>query len=88
MLHNLSSEAAECMRHAEDCAARARHEPDPKLRRDLFDMELRWRKLAPSYQLAEQLQTVTSPSKQGNGELTNRLAQLKRKLESRHPRTN
>jgi hypothetical protein len=82
MLQNLSSEVAECMRHAEECAARARHEPDPNLRRDLFDMELRWRKLARSYKLAEQLQTVTSNSKQESGELTNRLELLKRRLEA------
>jgi hypothetical protein len=45
-------------------------------------MELRWRKLARSYKLAEQLQTVTSNSKQESGELTNRLELLKRRLEA------
>jgi hypothetical protein len=85
MLQNLSSEVSECLRHAEECAARAKCEPNPALRRDYFDMELRWLKLARSYQFAEQLQSFSSHGKQQSGELTNRLEQLKRKLESRHP---
>jgi hypothetical protein len=82
MLQNLSPEVSECLRRAEDCAARAKCEPNPALQRDYIDMESRWLKLAHSYQVAEQLQTFTSHNKQQNGELTNRLEQLKRKLES------
>jgi hypothetical protein len=48
-------------------------------------MESRWLKCAHSYQVAEQLQSYTSYNKQQSGELTNRLEQLKRKLERRHP---
>jgi hypothetical protein len=43
-------------------------------------MELRWLKLARSYQ--EQPRTFTSHNKQQGGELTDRLEQLKRKLET------
>ena len=82
MLQNLSPEVTECLRHADDCAQRARYEPNPSLRRDFFDMELRWLKLARSYQFAEQLRTFTSHNKQQRGELTERLEQLRRKLET------
>lgn len=53
MLQNLSAEIRECLRCAEDCAARAEREPNTSLRRDFFDMELRWLKLARSYQFAD-----------------------------------
>jgi hypothetical protein len=81
MLQNLSPEVTECLRHADDCSQRAKYEPDPRLRRDFFDMELRWLKLARSYQFAEQLRTFTSHNNQQRGELTERLEQLRRKLE-------
>jgi hypothetical protein len=82
MLQNLSPEVIKCLRHADDCAQRAKREPDSSLRRDFFDMELRWLKLARSHQFTEQLRTFTSHSKQQGGELTDRLEQLKRKLET------
>jgi hypothetical protein len=53
MLNNLSSEIAECYRHAEDCARRAQSERDPGLRQDFLDMERRWLALARSYELTE-----------------------------------
>jgi hypothetical protein len=82
VLQNLSSEVTECLRHADDCAQRARCEPNPSLRRDFFDMELRWLKLARSYQFAEQLRTFTSHDDRQRGQLTERLEQLRRKLET------
>jgi exonuclease VII large subunit len=45
-------------------------------------MELRWLKLARSYQFAEQLRTFTSHNNQQRGQLTERLEQLRRKLET------
>jgi hypothetical protein len=77
MLQNLSPEVSQCLRHADDCATRARCEPDPALRRDFFDMELRWFKLARSYQYAGQLKSFTSHNKQRSEELTRQLEQLK-----------
>jgi hypothetical protein len=71
MLRNLSSDVLECLRHAEDCAAQAKYQTNPALQRDYFDLELRWLKLARSYQFAQQLQTFAS-------QLTQRLEQLKR----------
>ena len=56
MLANLSAEVRECLRHAEDCAERAKMEPSPALQRDYIEMERRWLKLARSYQLCERLQ--------------------------------
>jgi hypothetical protein len=85
MLRNLSSDVLECLRHADDCAAQTKYQTDPALQRDYFDLELRWLKLARSYQFAQQPQTFASHNGQPSGELTQRLEQLKRKLASRHP---
>jgi hypothetical protein len=81
MLANLSAEARECLQHAEDCAKRAQTEPNPALQRDFIDMEMRWLKLARIYQLAEQLHTFTAHDERQHGELSERLEQLKRKLD-------
>lgn len=56
MLLKLSEEIAECYRHAEDCAERAKGEHDPALREDWLDMEKRWLCLARSYELTERIQ--------------------------------
>ena len=85
MLRNLSSDVLECLRHADDCAARAKYQTNPALQRDYFDLELRWLKLARSYQFAQQLQTFASQNRHPSGRLTQRLEQLKRKLQSHHP---
>jgi hypothetical protein len=74
MLANLSAEVRECLRHAEDCAERAKTEPNPALQRDYIEMEKRWLKLARSYQLFERLQTFSTHQR---GELSDRLEQLK-----------
>ena len=84
MLRNLSSDVLECLRHADDCAAQAKYQTNPALQRDYFDLELRF-KLARSYQFAQQPQTFASQNRQPSGELTVRLEQLKRKLQSHHP---
>jgi hypothetical protein len=60
MLQTLSPEVRECLRHAEDCAQRAKIEPDPTVQRDFFDMERRWLKLARSYQYLEQISSFTA----------------------------
>jgi hypothetical protein len=73
------------LRRAEDCAERARCEPNPALQRDFFDMELRWLRLARTYQLAGQLRTFTSHNDQQRGELTERLEQLRRKPNRHRP---
>jgi hypothetical protein len=81
MLQNLSAEVVYCLERAEDCAKRARCEINPALRRDFFDMEQRWLKLARSYEFAEQLQRFASHNKQQRGEVTQRLEELKRKVD-------
>jgi hypothetical protein len=80
MLANLSVEVHECLRHARDCAERAKIEPSPALQRDYIDMERRWLKLARSYQLYERLQTFSAHDEQQRGELSDRLEKLKSKL--------
>ena len=80
MLANLSAEVRECLRHAEDCAVRAKTEPSPALQRDYIERERRWLKLARSYQLCERLQAFSAYDEQQRGELSDRLEQLKRKL--------
>ena len=80
MLANLSAEVRECLRHAEDCAERAKIEPSPALQRDYIEMERRWLKLPRSYQLYERLQAFSAYDEQQRGELSDRLEQLKRKL--------
>ena len=80
MLANLSAEVRECLRHAEDCAERAKIEPSPALQRDYIEMERRWLKLARSYQLCERLQAFSAYDEQQRRELSDRLEQLKRKL--------
>ncbi len=54
MLQNLSQQVRECLQHAEDCAHRAKVEPDPNPQRDYLMMERRWLSLARSYQFKDQ----------------------------------
>jgi hypothetical protein len=81
MLQNLSPEVRYCMQHAEGCAERAKREPDPKLRRDFFDLELRWLKLARSYQFTDQLRDFTSHNAQQRAALTERLVRLRSRMD-------
>jgi hypothetical protein len=84
MLANLSAEVRECLSHAEDCAERAKIEPNPAIQRDFIEMERRWLKLARNYQSFEQsferLQPFSAHQEQQRGELSARLEQLKHKL--------
>jgi hypothetical protein len=79
MLEHLSEEVRECVERAGECAARAKMEPNPALKRDYLDMELRWLQLARSYQFLDQLRTF-SAAQEKRGELSVRLEQLKRKF--------
>ena len=63
MLQNLGQQVRECLQHAEDCAHRAKVEPDPNLARDFLDMERRWLGLARSWQFSEQLDTFSKHNK-------------------------
>jgi hypothetical protein len=63
MLQNLSQQVRECLQHAEDCAHRAKVEPDPNLAGDFLDMERRWLGLARSWQFSEQLDTFSKCNK-------------------------
>lgn len=76
MLQNLSLEVRECLRHAEDCAQRAKIEPHPTVQLDFFDMERRWLKLARSYQYLEQMSSFTAHNQQLRASLSERLKQL------------
>jgi hypothetical protein len=76
MLQNLSLEVRECLRHAEDCAQRAKIEPNPTVQLDFFDMERRWLKLARSYQYLEQMSSFTAHNQQLRASLSERLKQL------------
>jgi hypothetical protein len=80
MLANLSAEVRECLSHAEDCAERAKIEPNPAIQRDFIEMERRWLKLARNYQSFERLQPFSAHQEQQRGELSARLEQLKHKL--------
>ena len=80
MLEYLSEEVRECLRHAEECAARAKIEPHPAIQRDFIDTELRWLKLARSYQFLDQLRTRPADHDKQRGELSARLERLKRNL--------
>jgi hypothetical protein len=69
------------MQHAEDCAERGRREPDPLLRCDFFDMELRWLKLGRSYQFVDQLSAFTTYNAQQHGMLSERLQGLRARMD-------
>jgi hypothetical protein len=83
MLENLREEVRECLRHAEECAARAKIEPHPAIQRDFIDMELRWLKLARSYQFLNHLRTFSAEHDKQTGELSVRLEQLRGQFASR-----
>jgi hypothetical protein len=82
MRENLSEEVRECVRHAEECAARAKIEPHPAIQRDFIDMELRWLQLARSYQFLEQFRTCSAEHAKQRGELSSRLEHLRCRFQS------
>ena len=51
-----SNQIRSCLHHAEECAHRAKIEPDPNLARDFLNMERRWLNLALSHAFAERLE--------------------------------
>jgi hypothetical protein len=59
MLKVLTSDVRECYRHAEECARQAHAISNPELRRDFLDLELRWLKLARSYEVSERFKTLS-----------------------------
>ena len=79
-LANLSGEVRECLQRAEQCAARAKIEPNPALQRDFIDMELRWLHLARSYRFLDQISIASAEPEKQRGELSVRLAQLKQRV--------
>jgi hypothetical protein len=68
MLKVLNDDVRECYRHAEECAHQAHAISDPKIRRDFLDLELRWLKLARSYEVSERLKTFSKSRPKGLGE--------------------
>jgi len=81
MLHHLSPEVRYCLQQAEDCTERARCELDPRLRREFFDMELRWLKLARGYQFVDQLNAFTSYNAEQRRALSERMQRLKTRMD-------
>lgn len=57
MHDNLSEEIQGCLRHAEECARKAKEANKPKLRNDFLEMERRWLGLAHRYEFAKKLKT-------------------------------
>ena len=66
MLNNLSEEARECYRHAEECARKAAAHSCPKTKQDFLDLERRWLVLARSYDFTERLNSFTKNSAKPN----------------------
>jgi hypothetical protein len=62
MLEKLSDNIRECYQHAEDCERQAERQFDPGLRQDFLDAARRWRFLAHSYELTEQITRFTYKS--------------------------
>jgi hypothetical protein len=65
MLKVLSEDVRECYQRAEECARQAKAQLNPKLRRDFLDLELRWLKLARSYEVSERVKTFSKSGPQG-----------------------
>jgi hypothetical protein len=80
MFSQTSKEVRECMRHAEECAHRARVEPDPNLQVDFLNIERRWLKLARSYLFAERLELFTSHDRTKIAELDRAMQTLSERM--------
>jgi hypothetical protein len=63
MLKALSEDVRECYRRAEECARQAKAHPEH--RRDFLDLELRWLKLARSYEVSERVKTFPKSGPSG-----------------------
>jgi hypothetical protein len=82
MLRQLSSEVRDCYARAEDCALSAAEAATDKARNDFLRLERSWLALARSYKFLEPLGLFTAQNKRWQGELSERLEQLNRFLES------
>jgi hypothetical protein len=65
MLKVLSEDVRECYRRAEECARQAKAQLNPEHRRDFLDLELRWLKLARSYEVSERVKTFPKSGPSG-----------------------
>jgi len=81
MLQIQSEQVRNCLQHAEDCAHRAKAEPNPNLQRDYLMMERRWLSLARSYQFSEQLDTFSTHNKSRRKEADEALNRLSEQAE-------
>jgi hypothetical protein len=63
MLNSFSQQIRVCLRHAEECAQRARIECDQSIARDFLDMERRWLSVARSYAFSERLEAFIQAQK-------------------------
>ena len=59
MLKVLTNDVRECYQQAQECARQAHAISNPELRRDFLDLELRWLKLARSYEVSERFRTFS-----------------------------
>ena len=65
MLKVLTSDVRECYQQAQECARQAHAISNPELRRDFLDLELRWLKLARSYEVSERFRTCSESKVDG-----------------------
>jgi hypothetical protein len=59
MFNKLSEDIAQCYRHADVCAQRAKSEHDAALRDDWTLIEHHWLSLARSYELTERIERLS-----------------------------
>jgi hypothetical protein len=69
MLRNLSEEVRECYQHAEDCAAKAAAQTNPKTKENFLFLERRWLFLARSYEFTERLSDFSDEAKRQSDKL-------------------
>ena len=60
MLVKLGEQAHEWRLHADDCAAKAKLQTDPKLGQVYLNMQQRWSSLARSHEFSEQLEFLSA----------------------------
>jgi hypothetical protein len=63
MLNYLSEEIRECRIKAKDCARKAAAQTDPKLKKDLLNLEEHWLSVARSYAYHEQKSDLLDEAK-------------------------
>ena len=60
MFVKLGEQAHECRLYADQCAAKAELQTDPKLRQVYLHMQQRWLSLARSYEFSERLEFLSA----------------------------